>query len=80
LTVGFKKNIPFLDGSQVKVTSKKGQYVSNGDRLTVKGKGMPFFKRETQFGNLHIEFEVEYPKASELSEEVVETLNKVSEG
>jgi DnaJ-class molecular chaperone len=56
--VGFKKSIQFLDGSPLKITSENGKIVFNGDRRTVKGKGMPFFNRENSFGDLHIRFMV----------------------
>lgn len=62
----------------VKVTSKKGEYISQGDKMTVKGKGMPFFKRENTRGDLHITFNVKYPSLDELDSESIKTLHEVT--
>jgi len=75
--LGFKKSVQFLDGSPLKITSEAGKFISNGDIRTIKGKGMPFFKRENNNGDLHIKFLVKFPDASEFTPEIVEELNKV---
>ena len=75
--LGFKKSIQFLDGSPLKITSENGKIVFNGDRKTVKGKGMPFFNRENSKGDLHIRFMVKQPQSSEFTPEVLAQLNKV---
>ena len=66
-----------MDGSPIKITSRKGDYISQGDKLTLKGKGMPFFKRENSFGDLHITFNVKYPEVKELDTETIENLQTV---
>jgi DnaJ family protein A protein 2 len=76
--LGFKKSVQFLDGSPLKITSEPGQFISNGDTKTIKGKGMPFFKRENSFGDLHVKFKVKFPEPEEFTEEIREELNKVS--
>lgn len=76
--LGFKKSIQFLDGSPLKITSSPGKFISNGDKKTVKGKGMPFFKRENTSGDLHIKFNVKFPQPDEFSPEIIEELNKVN--
>ena len=76
--LGFKKSIQFLDGSPLKITSEPGQFISNGEKLTIKGKGMPFFKRENSNGDLHIKFNVKFPEAEDFTPEIREELNKVS--
>lgn len=75
--LGFKKSIQFLDGSPLKITSEPGKFISNGDRKTVKGKGMPFFKRDNQKGDLHIRFLVKYPQPNEFTQDTIDQLNKV---
>lgn len=59
--LGFKKTIQFLDDSPLKITSENGKIISNGEKRTVKGKGMPFFNRENTKGDLHIRFLVKQP-------------------
>lgn len=76
--LGFKKSVQFLDGSPIKITSEPGKFISNGDKMTLKGKGMPFFKRDNNRGDLHIKFDVKFPKGEEFTPEVREELNKVS--
>lgn len=76
-TLGFKKTFQFLDGSPIKITSEKGKYISQGDKMTLKGKGMPFFKRDNSRGDLHITFNVKYPEVHELDSESIEALQNV---
>lgn len=76
--LGFKKSVQFLDGSPLKITSKPGEFISNGDKKTIKGKGMPFFKRENTRGDLHITFKVKFPDPKDFTPEVRDKLNKVN--
>jgi DnaJ family protein A protein 2 len=48
-----------------------------GDLLTIKGKGMPFYKDAMSHGDLHIKFTVEFPKSRSLKPEVIEKLTQV---
>jgi len=58
--------IEFLDGSKINVTSAPGEVISPGTKKQLLKKGMPFFKDAMGRGNLYIEFDIEFPKKSEL--------------
>jgi DnaJ family protein A protein 2 len=45
--------------------------------MTVKGKGMPYYKDAMSYGNLHVQFEVEFPKRNQLKPEQIDVLRKV---
>jgi DnaJ family protein A protein 2 len=66
--LGFNFEFKTLDGESVVVSSQKGQFISNGEVMTVKAKGLPFYEKQSGRGNIFIEFEVEYPKAEEIGE------------
>lgn len=51
-----------LDGKKFQIAGAAGEIISHKERKTVKGKGMPFHKDAMSHGDLHIEFEVEFPK------------------
>ena len=59
--VGLKVRVLALDGSTVEVDVSEGGIYPGLTRV-VKGKGMPVSKREGQFGDLIIEFDVVFPK------------------
>ena len=50
-----------LDGTQFRVKSEEGQVIKPDQIMTIKDKGMPFFKNPYMFGNLFILFKVKYP-------------------
>lgn len=45
--------------------------------MTLKGRGMPFFKRDNTRGDLHITFNVIYPLIEDLDDETIENLQTV---
>ena len=59
--VGLKVRVAALDGGTVEVDVSEGG-IYPGFTRTVKGKGMPVSKRDGQFGDLIIDFEVIFPK------------------
>lgn len=59
--VGVKVRVAALDGSTVEVDVSEGG-IYPGLTRTLKGKGMPVSKREGQFGDLIVEFDVIFPK------------------
>lgn len=46
----------------------------------IQGKGMPFYNDIMSFGNLIIEFDVEFPKAGSLKKDQTEALKKLLPG
>jgi len=58
--------VEHLDGSKINITSSPGEVISPGTTKQILKKGMPFFKDAMTHGNLYIEFDVEFPKKSEL--------------
>lgn len=69
---GFQFTITHMDGRQLIVTNQPGEMIKPSDKKCIIGEGMPKYKTPTQFGDLIIEFEVEFP--STLYDEQVEKL------
>lgn len=44
---------------------------------TLKGKGMPFFKDNFNFGNLYVKFNVQFPKKNSLNQEHLTALKNI---
>lgn len=77
-TITFKESIcgidqmmHFIDGTQIKLKSSRGNIIQNGDEKTVKGKG---FNRGGQMGDLIIIFKV---TPQELTEEHIALFEKI---
>eukprot|EP00759_Apiculatamorpha_spiralis_P003351 PhF_6_TR11579/c0_g1_i1/m.18712 len=58
--LGFSKSFRHLDGREVEVIREKVTY--HGEKMTMKGEGMPVHNVPSETGNLIITFEVEFPK------------------
>lgn len=71
---GFQFTITHLDGRQLVVANQKGEMIKPGEKKAIVGEGMPKFKTPTQFGDLIIEFEVEFP--TNLQDESVDKLRE----
>lgn len=72
---GFQFVIEHLDGRKLVVQSEKGQMIKPGDKKVVQGEGMPIRGRPNQFGDLVIEFNVEFPTRLQSGE--IEALSAV---
>jgi curved DNA-binding protein len=48
-----------------------------GIKIILKGKGFPVYKKEEQFGNLYVNYQVQIPQ--QLSEEEKELFNKLAQ-
>jgi len=68
-------HIEQLDGKKILIATPPNEIITPNVRKEVKGKGMPFYRDSMSHGNLYIDFEVEFPKKSEIKH--VEELKKV---
>jgi DnaJ family protein A protein 2 len=69
---GFQFTITHLDGRKLTVCSQPGEIIKPGQKKCIVGEGMPKWKDPKKFGDLVIEFEVEFP--STLYDEAITTL------
>lgn len=61
--------IEHLNGKLIRVQNTKGQVINPGDKMTVIGMGMPFYKSdEDKYGNLFIKFKIIFPDAIDENE------------
>lgn len=60
--VGFKFNVEQLDGNLVTVTTSPGEIIQHKQVKMVPDLGLPIYNETFSFGNLYVEFEVEFPK------------------
>ncbi|KAG5479013.1 hypothetical protein LSCM1_02855 [Leishmania martiniquensis] len=58
---GFQFKFTHLDGRELVVRQARGTITKPGDVKCVTGEGMPVYKQANKFGNLVIEFMVDYP-------------------
>jgi DnaJ-class molecular chaperone len=72
---GFMKTIKHLDGHDVVIKSEAGQIVQPLSTKVIKEEGMPVHEVPSQFGDLHVTFEVVFPKT--LTPEVREQLSQL---
>lgn len=61
--VGFKFNVEQLDGHLVTVTTAPGEIIQHAQVKMVRDLGLPVYKETFSYGDLFIEFEVEFPKS-----------------
>ena len=71
--LGGEIEVPTFDG-KVKLSVKPG--TQNGTKVKLKGKGFPVYKKEGQFGNLIITYEIKIPE--KLSEKEKELFNELA--
>lgn len=63
---GFSFTIDHLDGQKINVTTAPGEVIAPGTKKQLTKKGMPFYKDAMSYGNLFVEFQVEFPKKGEI--------------
>ena len=70
-------DVTLLSGEVVSLSTHNHEIITPNEAKTLKGKGMPFFKDPSHFGNLYIHFRVVFPKSGELSAENLKILSNV---
>ena len=65
---GISFNLTKLDGDIINIQTAPGEVIGHNIIKCVKGMGMPFFKDSFSYGNLYVQFQVEFPKSSTLSQ------------
>ena len=68
--------IDHLDGSSLNVKSGTGEILTHKTMKQIPRKGMPFFDDAMEYGNLYVQFDIEYPQRSEIRN--VELLKNVN--
>ena len=71
---GFKRTLKHLDGHKVEIDTF-GTVVHYGEVRKFPGEGMPVHNFPSQFGDLHVEFRVDFPR--QLNEKQIEELQRV---
>jgi DnaJ family protein A protein 2 len=74
---GVTFQLEHLDRRILSISTPEGQIIAPGSVKCIRDEGMPLQKNPTQTGNLYIEFEVEFPKASDLTPEIRQQLTKL---
>jgi DnaJ-class molecular chaperone len=59
---GFTKEIPHLDGHVVPIKVAPGNIIYPFQTMVINGEGMPLHEVPSQFGDLHVAFEVVFPR------------------
>jgi len=71
---GFTRTITHLDGHEVEV-NRVGQITRPFQTIVIQGEGMPVHEVPSQFGDLHVKFDVQFPMS--LTNDQMEELKKI---
>jgi curved DNA-binding protein len=75
--LGGEITVETFDGKKVKLTLQPG--TQNGTKVRLKGKGFPIYKKENEFGDLYLTYNVQIPaQLTEEQKKLFEELNKLS--
>lgn len=74
---GVEFEIPLLNGEIIVLATNNEEVIHPNDRKMIKGKGMPFYKDKNQFGNLIINFKVQFPKKGDIDGDMIKALKNV---
>jgi len=64
-----------LDGKKIDISTKPAEIINPGTVKQLNRKGMPFHKDAMSYGNLYIQFEIEFPKKGDMKN--IEDLKKI---
>jgi len=65
--LGFERELAHLDGHVVTFGTQRGDVVKPGSGMKIKGEGMPHKEDPQQFGNLIVQFEIDFPSSVDAS-------------
>jgi len=77
---GFQFKLVHLDGRVLKIKSEEGAVYTPGSFKAIRDEGMPHEKHPLHKGSLYIEFDVVFPKASELDKKTRSAVAKLLPG
>jgi DnaJ family protein A protein 2 len=78
---GFDFFVTQLDGRQLHIRSRPGEtVVKPGDFKALKDEGMPMWKNPYIFGNMYIQFDIEFPLPQQLTEAKLRELERTLPG
>lgn len=68
---GVSIEIEHLDKKKYTLATAPGEIISNNEFKVIKKLGMPFYKDQMSYGNLIVEFKVDFPKKNYFSKEKI---------
>lgn len=74
--LGGEITVSDFDGNKLKLKVTAG--TQSGTKIRLKGKGFPIYKKEGEFGDLYVTYQIKIP--TQLSEKEKELFNELSEG
>jgi DnaJ family protein A protein 2 len=74
---GYDIKIPHLNGSIIRIKSKKREIVQHSDLKRILNKGMPQKGAFDVYGHLYIKFEIVFPKSGTLSDNVLNQIKSI---
>ena len=66
-----------MDGKKHIIATAPGEIISNKTFKVVRKLGLPFYKDPMAYGNLIVEFEVEFPKKNFFPKDKIEKINNI---
>jgi len=69
---GFKTVIKHLDGRNLVLNQKPGEFLAPGTTKAIEKEGMPRHKTPFEKGNLYIKLDVVFPEENSLSDQQIE--------
>ncbi len=74
---GVTMTINHLNGKQYTIATAPGQILANKVIKTIRKLGMPFYKDAMSYGNLHVEFLVDFPPEKSLNSDTKKKIQTI---
>ena len=74
---GVTIEIEHLDKKKFTLATAPGEIISNNEFKVVKKLGMPFYKDPMSYGNLVVEFKVEFPKKNFFNKDKIDKITAI---